>query len=58
LLRRYVDEHLRRTRRWRDTARMLGLAYPTDGGEPSELTSGLADRWGAKPVRAITEASA
>jgi integrase len=54
LLRRYVDEHLKRTRRWRDTARMLGLAYPTEGGEPSELTSGLADRWGAKPLRAIT----
>jgi integrase len=55
LLRRYIEEHARpHTKRWRDTARMLGLTYPTDGSEPSELTGGLADRWAMKPVREIT----
>ena len=55
LLRRYVEEHLKpHTKRWRDGARLLGLAYPKDGGEPTVLPSGLADRWATKTVGAIT----
>jgi len=55
LLRRYVGEHLKPdTKRWRSTARMLGLAYPKDCGEPSELPGGLAERWAMRPVGAIT----
>jgi integrase len=48
--RSFVEQHARpKTRRWRETARLLGL-------EPSDLTiisRGLADRWRDKPVAAI-----
>jgi len=55
LLRRYVEEHLRpHTKRWRSTARLLGLAFVADEAEPTVLVGGLADRWAMKPVRAIT----
>jgi integrase len=54
LLERYVDEHLKRTRRSLSAARMLGLAYPRDGSKPTALRDGLAERWATKPVRQIT----
>jgi integrase len=54
LVRKFVEEHGRvKTRRWRRDAMVLGLAYPIDGGEPTETRNGLAQRWGDKPVRAI-----
>jgi hypothetical protein len=55
LLRRYVDEHAKpKTRLWRMTARLLGLAFSKDGkGEPTKIRSGLADRWADRPVRSI-----
>ena len=55
LLRRYVEEHAKpKTRRWRTTSRLLGLAYPKDGeGEPEAIRGGLAERWVDRPVRSI-----
>jgi integrase len=55
LLRRYVDEHAKpKTRLWRTTARLLGLAYPMHGeDEPVTIRGGLADRWADRPVRLI-----
>jgi integrase len=54
LVRRFVEEHARtKTRRWRDSAMMLGLCYPRDGGEPAVNRHGLAERWADKPVRNI-----
>jgi integrase len=55
LLRRYVDEHARpHAKRWRATARLIGLAYSKDGGEATVIANGLADRWAMRPVRTIT----
>jgi integrase len=58
LLRQFFSEHTVRKsgekpRRWRETARTLGLIYPADGGEPVETKDGLAQRWGGKPVSEI-----
>jgi hypothetical protein len=51
----FVEEHAREhTVRWRATARMLGLDYPRDGGEPTPLKGGLALRWHDRELRAIT----
>ncbi len=50
--RRFIKEHARpKTRRWRDTARVLGLEYPDD--EPIETKGGLAQRWADKDIREI-----
>lgn len=51
----FVDRHARpKTRRWRETARMLGLEYPLDGdGEPTTIKNGLCDRWSEKPITEI-----
>jgi integrase len=58
LVRRYAAEQRRRKlRRWPLTARLLGLAYASNGeGEPSVLKGGLADRWRDRPVRSIGRA--
>lgn len=49
-VRHYIDEHARpRTRRWKETARVLGI-------DPTTLTlvaGGLADRWQDRPVTEI-----
>jgi integrase len=51
----FIDEHARpATRHWRETARNLGLSYPRDGGEPTEIKGGLASRWRDKPIGEIT----
>jgi len=53
LVRRFIEEHARpKTRRWRDVARLLGLSYSKDGGEPTE-TKGLARRWADRDVRTL-----
>ena len=54
-VRDYVDERVRRgdMRGWRDAARLLGLQYPKDGGEPEVIRDSLVERWAAKPVREI-----
>jgi integrase len=54
LARVHIDEHARpHTRRWRDTARLLGFAYPNDGGEPIMIKRGLADRWRNRGVASV-----
>jgi integrase len=50
-VRRFIDEHARpKTRRWKETARVLGLR-PDD---LSNIRGGLADRWRDRPVTEIT----
>jgi len=50
----FIDEYAsRKTRRWRETARLLGLAYPSTGGEPTLIRDGLCERWRDKPVAEI-----
>jgi integrase len=60
---RYYIEHGRRkrtakgiarSRGWRDTAAVLGVAYPEDGSEPALIKGGLAERWRDRPVVKIT----
>jgi integrase len=54
LARAHIDEHARpHTRRWRDTARLLGFAYPNDGGDPIMIKGGLADRWRNRGVASV-----
>ena len=55
LARQFIDEHARpRTRHWRETARMLGLVYPKDGGEPEEIRGSLVARWADRPIASVT----
>jgi integrase len=54
LVPQFIDEHARpKTRRWRDTARLLGLRYPKGDGEPEQVRGGLVQRWADRPVREI-----
>jgi integrase len=54
LVPRFIAEHARpKTRRWRDTARLLGLRYPKGDGEPEQVRGGLVQRWADRPVREI-----
>jgi integrase len=49
--RAYIDEHARlKTRRWTETARVLGLRYPPIGGAPELIKGGLAQRWAERPI--------
>jgi integrase len=53
-VRSFIDEQARpNTRNWREVARLLGLNYPLDGGEPKETKNGVLQRWADKPVRDI-----
>jgi integrase len=46
---RFIEEHAKpKTRRWRETARLLGFDY--DG---TLIKGGLAERWATKPIQAI-----
>jgi integrase len=55
VVRSYVDEHARRhTRNWHETARMLGLNYGQDGGEPEHLRGSLVERWAERPIREVS----
>jgi integrase len=56
--RSFIDEHRvprqgRKPRTWREVARILGLDYPQENGEPTEIEGGLAARWRDKPVSEI-----
>jgi integrase len=47
----FIEQYAsKKTRRWRETARLLGLAYPPAGGEPTRIKGGLCDRWNHKPI--------
>jgi hypothetical protein len=53
-LRDFVREYAqRKTRRWRDSARLLGLRYDDAGKTAEEIKDGMAQRWGDKDVRAV-----
>ncbi len=42
----FIRRHARpKTRRWRETARMLGYDFPLDGGPETIVKRGLVDRW-------------
>ena len=49
-----VRKGVLKNRGWRDTAQVLGLRYPEDGGEPEMIDGGLCARWANKPVAEIT----
>ena len=54
----FIEQHKvprtgQRPRRWREIGCILGLHYPVDGGEPSEIRGGLAERWREKPIAEI-----
>jgi integrase len=58
--RQFVVEHKTKSgahpRRWRETARLLGLIYPPGSdlkSEPETAKGGLAERWADKPVAEI-----
>ena len=53
----FIQEHVKKTRRWRETARILGLKYPADGGEPTVVPGGLASRWAKKPITEVDAAA-
>jgi site-specific recombinase XerD len=53
----FVEEHARKTRRWRETARILGLNYPADGGEPAVVPGGLSSRWAKKAIGEVDAAA-
>ncbi len=54
LARQFITEHAQpKTRRWREAARLLGLNYPADGGEPTVIKGSLCERWATKPISAI-----
>lgn len=49
----FIEQHAKRkTRRWHDTARLLGFA-PQGDGTLGVIKGGLADRWREKPVAEI-----
>src|SRR5262249_50789208 len=51
--RSYIDEHAsRHTRRWRETARVLGLVYAADGSV-TLARGGIAQRWADRDVASI-----
>jgi len=53
-VRNYMKEYAKpKTRNWRESARLLGLDFPRDGGEAVEKKGGLLQRWGDKRVRDI-----
>jgi integrase len=53
LARQFIEEHAKpHTRRWQDTARLLGFDYPV-GGAGEAVKDGLVDRWADKPVSEI-----
>src|SRR5262249_20111162 len=56
--RQFIDEHRvpkkgRKPRNWHEVARILGLAYPQDDGEPTQIEGGLAARWRDRSISEI-----
>jgi integrase len=51
----FVEHHARpKTRRWRTSARMLGLRYTSGGNGPTVIKGGLTERWGDRVIAGIT----
>ena len=58
VVKEFIADHARpRNRTWRSTASVLGLAYPTDDGEPVLKPDGLAKRWATKSITEIEGAT-
>jgi len=56
LVNRYIGEHAKpKTRKWRYSAKLLGLDYPLAGGKPVATPDGLVQRWGSRNVSGIHE---
>jgi hypothetical protein len=52
IAREFIEQYARKkTRRWRETARLLGLRPTPEGFEI--IRGGLADRWSDRPIAAI-----
>jgi integrase len=52
----YINEYARpQTKRWRDTASVLGLHYGDDDAEPEIILGSLCDRWRHRSVSSITD---
>lgn len=50
----YIEQYARRrTRGWRDRARLLGLRPAAEGNELELIPNGLADRWRDRPINEI-----
>jgi integrase len=49
----FIEDQKGKVRGWRDTAKLLGLRYLTDGGEPTVIAGGLCDLWSDKSLREI-----
>lgn len=50
----FVEQHaMRETRRWKETARLLGVRPVAEGGELELIPKGLADRWRDRPLADI-----
>jgi integrase len=54
LVRDFAADQMRHIRGWRAQAKVLGLLYPPDGGEPTLAHGGLAERWASLPVGEIS----
>jgi integrase len=53
-VRDYVKEYAKpQTRNWAETAKLLGLRYPQDGGEPEQIAGGLCEQWADKRLSEI-----
>jgi integrase len=58
--RSFIDGHKvrktgQRPRRWREIARVLGLAYSGDGNTVEKIEDGLVDRWADRPITNISK---
>jgi integrase len=52
----YINEYARpQTKRWRDTASVLGLRYGDDDAEPEIILSSLCDRWRHRSIGSFTD---
>jgi integrase len=52
--RKHMRKGILTNRGWRDTAQVLGLRYPEEGGEPEVIEGGLCARWADKPLAEVT----
>jgi integrase len=51
----YKPDRQHRLRYWRYMTRVLGLAYPPNGGAPEIAKGSLADTWASKPLAEIND---
>jgi integrase len=54
LARDFATDQMSRIRGWRAQAKLLGLSYPRQCGEPTLVAGGLAERWASLPIGEIS----